>query len=94
MHWFTFSVSQKKTLNIELINKVQNIMKLDLTQIEMSSGSVTVQFGFQYVIFTVHLDSLRVEGHGVTSLFSPVFFVTFFQVDCGYRLKTKRLFSI
>ena len=60
----------------------------------MSSGSVTVQFGIQYIILAVHLDSLRVKRHGVTSVFSPVFFVTFFQVDRGYRLKTNRWFSV
>jgi len=55
----------------------------------MSSGSVTVQFGVQYVIFTFHLDSLREERHGVTSFFPSVFFVTFFQVDGGYRWKNE-----
>lgn len=43
----------------------------------MSSGSVTVEFGIYYVIFAVNFDSLRVEGHSVTSIFF-VFFVTFF----------------
>ena len=51
----------------------------------MCCRPVAVQFGIQFVIFAVHVNSFRVEVNGVAKIFLSVFIIALILVSLCYR---------
>ena len=56
-----------------------------LTQTEIRLRPIAVQFGRQFKILTIHLNSLRAEVNGVAEIFLSVSLITFIIVNFCYR---------